>query len=126
MKKEHWLYLIAAVGGAVIWMLVASASGKREAWDSGLYFSVGIPAVCLLSMVFGTFEPDRPWRWGIAPLAGQFLWMLLSQGPGNLLPLGVVMFGILSVPSIVTAHIGAAIARRRAKRNTDGNNASGP
>jgi hypothetical protein len=119
MKKEHWLYLIAAVGGAVIWVLVASVSGKREAWDSGLYFSVGIPAVCLISMAFGYFEPARPWRWGVAPLAGQFLWMLLSQGPGNLLPLGVIVFAVFSVPSIVTAYMGAAIAKMRASRTPD-------
>ena len=52
MKREHWLYLAAAVCGAAIWILITLASGRNEAWDSGLYFSVGIPAVCLVSMAF--------------------------------------------------------------------------
>jgi hypothetical protein len=106
-------YGMAAVCGAVIWIVIALVSGRAEAWDSALYFSVGIPAVCLVSLVFALREPARWWRWGVLPLAGQFVWLLLSQGPGNLLPLGIVAFAVLSIPSIITAWIGAFIARRR-------------
>jgi hypothetical protein len=41
--------------------------------------------------------------------------MLLTQGPGNLLPLGLVVFGVLAVPSIITAWIGAFFGSKRAK-----------
>jgi hypothetical protein len=116
VKREHGLYLLAAAGGAAVWMFVASASGRREAWDSEVYFSVGMPVVCAIAMIFGFLAPSRPWRWGVAPLVGQFVWMLFEEGPGNLLPLGVIVFGILSVPSIVTASIGAWIATRMAGR----------
>ena len=40
-------------------------------------------------------------------------WMLLTQRPGNLLPLGLVMFGVLSMPSIITARIGAVFGSKR-------------
>lgn len=106
-------YLMAALCGAAIWIAISLVSGRAEAWDSGLYFSVGIPAVCLVSLAFALFEPARWWHWGVLPLFGQFVWMLLSQGPGNLLPLGIVVFAVLSIPSIITARIGASIARRR-------------
>ncbi len=112
MTRDHWLYVLAAVCGAVIWILIAAGSGRREAWDDGSYFSLGIPAVCLVSMAFGFVAPRRSWRWGVLPLAGQLVWMVLSQGSGNLLPLGVVAFGVLSVPSIITARIGAFIATK--------------
>jgi hypothetical protein len=112
MKREHWLYLVAAGCGAAIWILITLASGRNEAWDSGLYFSVGIPAVCLVSMAFAFFEPKRSWRWGVLPMVGQFVWMLISPGPGNLLPLGVIVFGVLSVPPIIAARIGAFIATK--------------
>jgi hypothetical protein len=39
--------------------------------------------------------------------------MLLLQGPGNLLRLGVIMFGVPSVPSILAARIGAVFSKRR-------------
>lgn len=112
MKRKHWLYLLSAVCGAVIWILIAQASGRREAWDSGLFFSVGMPAVCLVSMAFAFFEPNHSWQWGVLPMIGQFVWMLVSQGPGNLLPLGVIVFGVLSVPAIIAAQIAAFIATK--------------
>lgn len=68
MKKDHWLLLVAAAGGALVWVLIVVATGKREAWDSGVYFSVGLPAICLLAAVLGFVEPKRTWRWGVAPL----------------------------------------------------------
>jgi hypothetical protein len=112
MKREYWLYLAAAGCGAAIWIVIAAVSGRNEAWDSNLYFSVGIPAVCLVSMLFAFFEPDRSWRWGILPMVGQFVWMLVSPGPGNLLPLGVIVFAVLSVPPIIAARIAAFIASK--------------
>lgn len=115
MKKDYCFYGFAVVTGILAWVVVSTVSGKREAWDSQWYFLIGTPVVCVVSAALGFFEPNRPWRWGVAPLAGQFSWMLLTQGPGNLLPLGLVVFGVLSVPSIITARIGAFFGGRRAK-----------
>jgi hypothetical protein len=115
MKKEYWLYGLALVTGILVWAAVSNATGRREAWDSQWYFLVSIPVVCIVSAVLGFVEPRRAWRWGVVPLVGQFSWMLFTQGPGNLLPLGVVMFGVLSVPSIITARIGAFLGSKRAQ-----------
>jgi hypothetical protein len=115
MKKEYWLYGLALVTGILVWAAVSNATGRREAWDSQWYFLVSIPVVCIVSAVLGFVEPRRAWRWGVVPLVGQFSWMLFTQGPGNLLPRGVVMFGVLSVPSIITARIGAFLGSKRAQ-----------
>ncbi len=112
MKKEYWLLIAAAAGGALIWVLISTASGKREAWDSELYFSIGMPAVCLLAALLGFLEPKRTWRWGAAPLAGQFLAMLVMVGPGNLLPLGMIVFAVLAIPPILVARLGAYLRNR--------------
>lgn len=109
MKKDVWLYAAALVVGVVVWIVVSNATGKREAWDSDVYFSLGIPAVCLASFVLAMLEPRRSWRWGVLPLIGQFLTMLITQGVGNLLPLGIIVFGVLSVPSVLTARLGAFV-----------------
>jgi hypothetical protein len=112
MKKDSWLYVAAFVAGVVVWILVSFYSGKREAWDSDLYFTVGIPALCLVAGILGYVEPHRSWRWGIVPLFGQGVWMLVSQGFGNLFPLGLLVLGLFALPSIVTAKVGAAISIR--------------
>ena len=93
-------------------MLISTVSGKREAWDSSLYFSVGMPAVCLLAGTLGYLEPKRTWRWGLAPLAGQFFAMLLMVGPGSLLPLGIIVFGVLAIPPMIVARLGAYLRSR--------------
>lgn len=113
MKREHWLLLVAVALGAAIWIGISTISGRREAWDSGAYFAIGMPLACLLSFTLGIVEPMRSWRWGIAPFAGQFLSLLIIEGVGNLLPLGVIVFAMLSVPAVIAARIGAALGRRR-------------
>ena len=115
MKKDHLLYGVAVVVGIIVWIVVSKVSHRREAWDSKWYFLVGVPVVCIVSAVLGYVAPSRPWRWGAAPLAGQFFWMLLTEGPGNLLPLGVVVFGILAIPSMTTAWLGALIGKKLAR-----------
>ena len=115
MKKDYWLYGAAVVTGIVVWIVVSKVSHRREAWDSQWYFMVGVPVVCVVSAVLGYLEPNRPWRWGAAPLAGQFFWMLVTQGPGNLLPLGVIVFGILAIPSMITAWLGALVGKKVAR-----------
>lgn len=112
MKKDSWLYAVAVVVGIIVWIVVSKMSHRREAWDSQWYFMIGVPVVCVLSAILGFIEPSRPWRWGTAPLAGQFVWMLLTQGPGNLLPLGVIVFGILAIPSVLTGKLGAFIGKK--------------
>jgi hypothetical protein len=94
MKKGSWLYTVAVVVGIVVWIVVSKVSHRREAWDSEWYWMAGVPVVCVVSAVLGFVEPSRPWRWGAAPLASQFVWMLVTQGPGNLLPLGVIAEGL--------------------------------
>jgi hypothetical protein len=116
MKKDSWCYIIAAMSGILVWVVVSSMSGRREAWDSPAYFQVGIPAVCLLSSILGYLSPDRAWRWGVVPMIAQQAWMLATQGVGNLLPLGIIVGGILAIPSILTARLGAFIHRRTAHR----------
>jgi len=117
MKREAWFYGAAFVSGIAVWIAVSAASGREEAWDSSLYFSAGIPAICAVSMALAFFAPVQSWRWGLTPLAGQFLWLLLSQGVGNLLPLGVVAFGLFSVPAILAARAGAFLGNKWARSN---------
>jgi hypothetical protein len=112
--QQKWLYLSAFLLGIAVWIAVSALSGRREAWDSAWYFSVGMPILCAGSMILAFCEPGRSWRWGVAPFAGQFVWMLVSEGPGNLLPLGIVAFGIFSLPAILAARAGAFLANKRA------------
>ena len=112
-KKETWFYVIAFLAGALVWGVVSAVSGRKEAWDSSWYFSVGYPAICLMALAMGFFVPKWSWRWGVTPFVGQFVWMLISQGVGNLLPLGIIAFAVISLPAVMAAKVEAYLGSKR-------------
>ncbi|BCA52958.1 membrane protein of unknown function [Nitrospira sp. KM1] len=112
MKRDQWLYGLALVSGILVWIVVASISGKGEAWDSETYFTVGIPVLCLVAGALAYVEPERAWRWGLIPQIGQGVSMLASQEIGNLFPLGLVALGIFAIPAVVTAKLAAVLSQR--------------
>ena len=106
-KKDISFNVIAVLTAALVWIVISVVSGSREAWDSSWYFSVGYPLICVVSLTLGYFAPIQTWRWGVAPFVGQFVWMLISQGVGNLMPLGIIVFGVMSLPAVIAAKVGA-------------------
>jgi hypothetical protein len=107
-KKYLWaLFGISAIVGASIWLVISWVTGKQEAWDSSYYFLYGIPIMMLMAGTLGFILPIRPWRWGITIVFSQALILILQKPMGNLLPLGLVLFGMLSLPVILAAYLGA-------------------
>ena len=110
-RSVHRLYYVALGGGALLWLGTALVSGRSEAWDSPLYWSVTYPLCLLLAGALAYYEPVRPWRWALALMLVQPLVMLLTSGSSfSLLPLGLFLFAILALPPIAVAR---AIARVR-------------
>jgi len=72
-EKEYWLMIVAAASGAAIWIVLSKVSHRREAWDSELYFLIGIPVICVVAACLAYIEPNRPWRWAVTPFAAQAL-----------------------------------------------------
>ena len=118
MKKDYGLIGIAAATGAAVWIVLSEVSHHREAWDSELYFMFGIPVICVVAAVLAYVEPKRPWRWAVTPFAAQAVWMFLTQGLGNMFPLGLIVFAIISIPALLAASLGAFLGRKRAIRGS--------
>ena len=107
-------YAIAIAAGAAIWLVVSLATGSREAWDAGIYWSVFYPLAIVVCGTLGHRFPERPWRWALALFFAQCLAMALRNGEiGNLFPLGLFMFGVLSVPAVAAAKFGARLSKGR-------------
>ena len=106
-------YSIAIVGGLLLMFAAAEVSGRREAWDSGIYWAVFYPISIVACGVLGYSFPERAWRWAPALFLGQCVAMLLRNGElGNLFPLGLILFGILSLPGVAVAKLGAKLKGR--------------
>jgi hypothetical protein len=108
--------VLAALAGAVIWLAIAAASGRAEAWDSPLYFQFGLPLAVLVSAVLGWLVPERPWRWSMILMTAQWAAMALTAPVGTLWPLGLVAFLVLAVPGVIAATLAARLRRGGAGR----------
>lgn len=105
-------YVIAVIAGATLWAVGSAVSDRREAWDSGTYWTIFYPGAVAVCAVLGYFFPERPWRWCMALFAAQFVAMALLAGEiGNLAPLGLILFGILSLPAIGAAKVASGLKR---------------
>jgi hypothetical protein len=107
---------VALAVGASLWLGTAALSGRREAWDSPLYWSAAYPVCIALAALLGYFAPERPARWAFAVMLVQPIAMVLSTGGDfGLLPLGLIMFAILALPAFAAAKVAASIRLRAAR-----------
>lgn len=103
---------IAATVGTALWFVTSMLTGRREAWDASQYCTIAYPLAILTCALLGYRYPARPWRWVLVLFFAQFIAMCLRSGEvGNLWPLGMVLFAVLSLPGI-------AAAMATARRNT--------
>jgi hypothetical protein len=112
MFQPRWASLVTLGVGAATWIVIAKAGGRREAWDSELYFVAALPIIALTAAIVSYKAPARTWRWAMFPFAAQALVMLLQNPMGNMLPLGLIMFFIFGALCLIPARIGAFAARK--------------
>lgn len=106
-------YALAMIAGVLLWLVTSMVSGRGEAWDSSLYWSLAYPLAILFSGLLGYRAPRRPWRWALAVMLVQPVVMVLtSPASASMLPLGLVLFLVLSLPAIAAALLGAFVRAR--------------
>ena len=102
-QKPFW---IAAIIGVALWIAASLTSGKREAWDSAVYWAGAYPLALAACAYLGYRFPERTWRWPVALFGAQVLPLaIISDGIGSLWVLGAVFLGVLALPGIVLAKI---------------------
>ncbi len=111
-REKQLCWLLGGLAAAV-WLLPWIVLGRREAWDHWTYFALSYPLMMLAAGYAGFRVPARPGRWPRVLAAGQLVTLLVLSGAGSMLPLGVIVFLVLSLPMLATAWAGARIARRR-------------
>jgi len=104
---------IAATAGLVVWLAIGFITGRHEAWDSGLYFAVGIPIMCVIAFALGYYFPKRAWLLAIAIAFGQSLGLLFSGGALSLWPLTIVAMTVLSLPQLAAAIVASRLSPAR-------------
>lgn len=104
-------YVIALVSSLALWTATSALSGRREPWDWAGYWTISYPIALLLAGALGSLFPQRPWRWALVVIFSQLIVMLVGGSGLGLLPLGLILLGVLSLPAIVAAKLGARLRR---------------
>jgi hypothetical protein len=106
--KRRDVIILSIVAGMALEIGVHFLSGRREAWDSQQYWTIGLPAVGLLSAVIGACSRGGEWKWVALIVPSQTLTMMIRGGEiGSLWPLTVALSAILSAPFFFAAFIGS-------------------
>ncbi|NMG49553.1 hypothetical protein GO613_15760 [Azoarcus communis] len=104
----------AAIGsGTLLWVITGMLTGTQEAWDSRIYWVVSYPLAILIAGAVGHLAPHRAWRWGLAIVQAQALMMIISVSDPSLAPLGLALFAVISIPTVMMSLL---TARKRLQR----------
>ena len=107
-------YAVSFIAGLAICLFITETSGRREAWDAPEYFTLGIPAMCLVIFALAYFFPQRAWRWALSMAIGQSVAMVMGGGSASLWPLAIIAMTVVSLPQFIVAMIASGIAKKRA------------
>jgi hypothetical protein len=101
--------ILSALSGLGLWALTAAATGKHEPWDASSYWIVSYPLAIIGSAILGFFFPQKPWRWAASLMLMQLVVMIATGSDLSLLPLGLVMLAVLSVPPALAGMLAAKL-----------------
>jgi len=101
---------IAIATGVALELGIHALSGRREAWDSDLYWTVGLPIAGVMALLLGVLARRRDWLWAFAIVPSQITTMMVRSGEISILwPLTVVLGVVLSTPFAGLAFIGSKL-----------------
>jgi hypothetical protein len=96
--------LLAAVTGFVLWFAASLLTGRREPWDSSLYWTFFYPLALLACGALSYFHPRRAATWAFVLFGFQFVAMCVRNAElGGLWPLGLALFAVLAMPGVFVA-----------------------
>jgi hypothetical protein len=105
--------LLSVAIGVALEAGIQMLSGRREAWDSDVYWTVGLPIAGALCVVVGFLSRRNDWIWTLLVVPSQILTMMVRSGEvGSLWPLALIFGAILSAPFVLAAFIGSRFRSR--------------
>jgi hypothetical protein len=114
MLRTRTTVILAVVTGVLLELGIHALSGRREAWDSSEYWTVGLPITALLSVAIGFFSRRSDWLWTCAIVPSQVMTMMIRSGElGSLWPLTLILSSILSGPFVLASFVGSRFRTTR-------------
>ena len=108
MVRRPTILILSAATGVILEIGVYMVSGRREAWDSPIFWTAGLPIAALIAFAIGFVAAGGDWLWTAIIAPSQVLTMMVRNGEiGGLWPLTLVLSSILSAPFVAVAFVGS-------------------
>jgi hypothetical protein len=108
MLKRRAIIALCVVAGVGLELGIHVLTGRREAWDSALYWTLGLPLVAAVSVAIGLASERSDWLWTFLIVPSQVTTMMVRSGEiGSLWPLAAALSAILSAPFVAAAFVGS-------------------
>lgn len=105
--------LALALAGMFVWILISLMTDRREAWDSEVFWSLGVPLMMALNAVTAFLDPNKVAVKGIVSVALQPAAMMVQAGEiGSMFPMGLVVFAFLGLFYSIGGVVGAYVKRQ--------------
>lgn len=103
---------VSVAAGAGIWLTICAVTGVNEAWDAGMYWYAGVPAMVGAAGVLGFVRRRHAWRWPVLIIAAQAGIMYAPDAGRALHPLAIVgalFLGVILIACVAGAYAGAGL-----------------
>lgn len=114
--KDAPAFAVLALLGLGIGAAISAITHRAEAWDAGLYWTAGIPAMALGAGVAAWLRPHRSWSLGFAIVGGSLLPMVfLAFRRGeipSMWPVGLAFAAGIALACGAVARAAAALRKR--------------
>src|SRR5687768_16183506 len=106
--RDRLLFLSAVLLGAGTWFALSLMTNRPEAWDSPLYWSIGLPVLFLGCVILGYLGSRSAWRWGLVAIGAQAVSLMLTSGQilGNLFPFTIALWIFFAACAVVACYAG--------------------
>ena len=112
MLGQRAVIALSVAVGIALELGVHAVSGRREAWDSELFWTLGLPLAMLASTIVGALSRGREWIWTLLVSPAQVATMMVRSAEiSGLFPLTLVLSTVLSTPFLFAAFIGSLLRR---------------
>ena len=117
MLRRPAVIFVAATTGVLLEIGVFLVSGRREAWDSPVFSTAGLPIAALIALALGFATAGSDWLWTAIIAPCQIMTMMARSGEiGSLWPLTLALSFILSAPFVAVAFVGSRFRPAKYRR----------
>lgn len=114
MLHRRTAILACILVGVALQIGIVEATGRREPWDSPLYWQVGMPLVALAAACVGYLAMGTAWRAAALIMPAQVATMMFRAGEvGNLWPLALALALVMSLPFVLVAYLASTFRPAR-------------